>query len=130
MLGASFSSLVYRVDGHLVGGDLVVSTIAAQVISPFCLIPTCPSRMGQTKQYLDKKQMKPGSTLYDVIRHIKCSTSYQDIIMAHSTIIRHICRFGYCKIRVLSLWISIMVFLLKLQLHAAGWVGRCPEREV
>ena len=34
------------------------------MICLFCLIPTCPSRMGQTKQYLNKKQTKP-----DVIRH-------------------------------------------------------------
>ena len=33
-----------------------------KVICPFCLIPTCSSRMGQTKQYLGKKQTKPRST--------------------------------------------------------------------
>ena len=42
--------------------DLVVSTIAAKVICPFCLILTCPAEWGQTKQYLDEKQTKPWST--------------------------------------------------------------------
>ena len=42
--------------------DLVVSAIAAKVICPFCLLPTCPNRMRQTKQYLGKKPTKPRST--------------------------------------------------------------------
>ena len=61
-LGSVFFSPLYRVDGHLVDYSLLaVSTIAAKVICPFCLIPTCPSRMWQTKQYLVKKQTKPTS---------------------------------------------------------------------
>ena len=33
-----------------VDSDLIVSTIAAEVICPFCQIPTYPSTMGQAKQ--------------------------------------------------------------------------------
>ena len=71
-----YDVIVYPVQGggsprrlFLVDWDLVVSATVAKVICPFFLIPTCPSRMWQTKQYLVKKQTKPRpnrwpSTLY------------------------------------------------------------------
>ena len=59
------------------------------MICPFCLITTstCPSRVGQTKQHLDKKQV------YDVIGHA-----------AHSRTAKKVPR--YCSIVGMSVILS------------------------
>ena len=67
-----------------VGSDSFVSTIVNNVIYTFCSIPIYPSRMGQTKQYLAKKQTKPSSEIYRLTLYLRWFSVYSRIFQLHA----------------------------------------------